>query len=653
MGSSATRSASGSLPWVSLLLATVFGLATIQAVGASRPQVALAEERLRDAIGYFEAHPYLEPGDVVRDKLTHARVMELRANHEQRREAEGDPPVIAGIMRRQQKELDGIAYEVRQAIAALPVRALGVDPSEWRPTTLLTYVALHSGTFHLAGSLLLLLLIGLFLEPALGPTRMLLVSTFATLGAGMGYAFSLPDVGHVMIGSSGMLAGLLVVFAWELRVSRNEGFYPVTLVGGGLWLLLPSWLGTPWSLWHPGVELLSAMPSPTVVYTGLAGGVAGAMSSHLVLRLLGGRRDESNITHSAKTSTGSATLDQALKERAAGREESAYQMLTVLLHKEPEQLDAALLLSDVARSLGRHDAAESAMLRAIRIEAKRNETAAAVRHWLDLAQREVPRGADPALLIRVAALLRHHDHPRAASEALREALSRATGSNTAPVAMRIARAAQELDPTIAHDAAWRALGCPELSLEERQNLEDLLAVVMPKLPGAEVMISNAWSDEASRPAAIEIETHTRVLDLVRAVPLDLDEEGLHIATRGGRKKRILYDRIDAVAVAAVQGLSQKPVLVIDVVLNWAETREPRLRVLRMRGDKFDPRRVVDADSPLEAFRRLVETLIERASATPLPDRESALGSPFASFEEMALYERTVLMAESPLSESDA
>ena len=41
-----------------------------------------------------------------------------------------------------------------------------------------------------------------------------------------------------------------------------------------------------------------------------------------------------------------------------------------------------------------------------------------------------------------------------------------------------ARAAQELDPIIAHDAAWRALGCAELTLEERQNLEDLLAGVM-------------------------------------------------------------------------------------------------------------------------------------------------------------------------------
>ena len=92
---------------------------------------------------------------------------------------------------------------------------------------------------------------------------------------------------------------------------------------------------------------------------------------------------------------------------------------------------------------------------------------------------------------------------------------------------------------------------------------------------------------------------------------------------------------------------------IDVVLNWTDTRDDWLRVVRMRGDKFDPRSVLPAKSPVEAFRRLVQVLLDEAKATPLPDRESALGSPFASFEELPLYERMVLMAEAPLSENDA
>ena len=87
---------------------------------------------------------------------------------------------------------------------------------------------------------------------------------------------------------------------------------------------------------------------------------------------------------------------------------------------------------------------------------------------------------------------------------------------------------------------------------------------------------------------------------------------------------------------------------IEVQLGGEDDRE----IVRMRGDKFDPRSVMPAKSPLEAFRRIVQVLLDEAKATPLPDRDSALGNPFASFEELALYERMVLMAEAPLSEND-
>lgn len=654
--SGAESGGGGSAPWVSLALVTLFALVMLQTERSAEPLVMIAAERLAEASLQFEEHPYLEPGDALRAQLGGDRVLAIRHGYEEERVANGDPPVLAGVMRQQQKELDALVEEAEGALDALPARVLGVDPSAWRPTTWISYVALHSSLGHLLGSGLLLLLLGLYLEPSIGPFRISLVALCSTVGGALGYAFSVPEGSHVLIGSSGLLAGWLAVFAWELRSSHREPFYALALVGGALWLVLPIWLGMPWSLQHPGVELFGDLPSSTTVMHALTGGVAGGLASDWILRLLGGRRDESRMSHGTRTSTGNASLDQALEERAAGRDEVAYQKLAVLLHQEPEQLDAALLMADVARALGRHSAADSALLRAIRIEAKREETTSAVRHWLDLTRREIPREADAALLIRIATLLRLHDHPRAASQALRAALERATGSNTAPVATRIARAAQELDPTIAHDAAWRALGCAELTLEERQNLEDLLAVVMPRLPGAEVLLSNAWSDGAERPAAIDVETHTRVLDIVRAIPVKLDEEGVHIATKGGSKKRVLYDRIQAVAVAAVHGITDKPVLVVDLVLNWNQTRETKLRVIRMRGDRFDPRRLVapaGGGTALDAFRTLMGTLLDRSSATALPDRDSAVGIPFASFEELALYERTVLMAESPLSENDA
>ena len=643
-----------SLPWIALLLASLFGVATLQAEAGSGELVETARARLAAAGEYFAEHPYLDPGAALRGRRSRENLAEVRSAWERRREARGEPEALPRIARRQQAELDGVLAEATAALEGLPARRHGLHPGHWRPAALLTHVFLHSGVWHLAGNVLLLLLLGVYLEPALGPVRQAGILLGGILGAGLGFVFTVPGIDRVMIGSSGLLAGLLAVFAWDRRESRRESYYVVALVGGLAWLLLPPWLGIGWSLAHPGVELLGAAPAPRLIYGAYAGGAIGAGAVYAVVGLLAGRRQETaSVAHGARTSTGSLGLDEALKARAAGREEAAFSLLTALLAREPEQLDAALLLADVSLSLGRKHKADEAMLRAIRIEAKRNESAPAVRHWLDLTQREIPRGADPALLIRMASLLRHHEHPRAASAALREALARSSGSNVAPIASRVTRAAQELDPELAHEAAWRALGCPELTLEERQNLEDLLAVVIPRLPGGEVGLSQAWRREGGAPEVIDIETRIRVLDVVRATPVEIDDEGVHIATRGGTKKRVLFDRIEAVAVAAVGGLSDKPVLVVDLVLNWRDARDHRLRVIRMRGDKFDPRRLAPADSPLDSFRKIVSVVLERARAVPLPDRDSALGNPFASFEELALYERGVLMAESPLSENDA
>jgi membrane associated rhomboid family serine protease len=651
-GSAGSR-AGGSLPWLALLLASLFGVATLQAEAGSDQHAATARERLQVAEAYYEDHPYLEPGASLLGVRSAERLAELRAEWERKRGSRGGSEVLPRIARRQQAELDGMLAEATAALEQLPARRYGLHSSQWRPGSLFTHVFLHSGMWHLVGNVLLLLLLGVYLEPALGPIRTTCILLGGMLGAGLGFVFSVPGSDRVMIGSSGLLAGLLVVFAWDRRESRREGYYAVATIGGLVWLLLPPWIGIPWSLAYPGSELLGAAPSPRIVYGSYAGGAVGAGAVYALVSLLAGRREETAaIAHGARTSTGSLGLDEALKARAAGRDEAAFSLLTALLAREPEQLDAALLLADVSLSLGRKQKAEEAMLRAIRIEAKRNESGPAVRHWLDLTEREIPRAADPALLIRMASLLRHHEHPRAASAALREALVRTAGSNVAPIAARVARAAQELDPHLAHEAAWRALGCPELTLEERQNLEDLLAVVIPRLPGGDVALSEAWRREDGEPEAIDVETRIRVLDVVRATPVEIDGEGVHIATSAGVRKRVLFDRIDAVAVAAVEGLADKPVLVVDLVLNWRDARELRLRVIRMRGDKFDPRRIAPADSPLDSFRKIVSLVLDRAKAVPLPDRDSALGSPFASFQELALYERGVLMAEAPMCDGD-
>ena len=114
----------------------------------------------------------------------------------------------------------------------------------------------------------------------------------------------------------------------------------------------------------------------------------------------------------------------------------------------------------------------------------------------------------------------------------------------------------------------------------------------------------------------------------------------------GGKKRVRFDRIEAVAVASVDGVGGRPVILIDLVFNWMSLTAEPLRLVRLRCDRFDPRRLVPAKAdPLDAVRVLVKRLLRRADATPLPDLQSASGMPFAAYPSLAAYQRDVLMVE--------
>ena len=137
----------------------------------------------------------------------------------------------------------------------------------------------------------------------------------------------------------------------------------------------------------------------------------------------------------------------------------------------------------------------------------------------------------------------------------------------------------------------------------------------------------------------------RVLKLKTGVPLVLDERGLKLETDQGGKLRVTYDRLEALGVAAVPGLDGgEPVHIIDVVLNWTAMSDEPLKVMRMRSDHFDATQLYpDAESRLEALRCLVKELLDRSEANPLPSADAALGQPFASYDSLEDYERSVLM----------
>jgi hypothetical protein len=133
------------------------------------------------------------------------------------------------------------------------------------------------------------------------------------------------------------------------------------------------------------------------------------------------------------------------------------------------------------------------------------------------------------------------------------------------------------------------------------------------------------------------------LKLVDGVPTRLADEALYLSTPGTRKAKIEYTKVDAIAVAAVDGLGRKPVLLIDLLLNWSDPSDGPLRAVRLRSDAFDACALAQGvERSSDALRWLAATLAERCGAVPLPDRAAIQGRPFAVYESLASYEREVL-----------
>jgi membrane associated rhomboid family serine protease len=134
--------------------------------------------------------------------------------------------------------------------------------------------------------------------------------------------------------------------------------------------------------------------------------------------------------------------------------------------------------------------------------------------------------------------------------------------------------------------------------------------------------------------------------VVEVAPDRLASEGVSLRRISGGSGLVAYAKIQAIAVGAVSGLADKPVLVIDLVMNWNDVAAEQVQVLRLRSDRFDVRDLMpQATNSVEAFRAVLEQLLARTGAIPLPDRSSVRGRPFSTHVDLADYERVVLQVD--------
>jgi hypothetical protein len=485
--------------------------------------------------------------------------------------------------------------------------------------------------------------VGPFIEDVWG--RPLYLAFYLSAGAvsGLMYALHYPTVDGPLIGASGAVAGVMGAFLIRYWRTKIRFFYWFGIIFTGTftapaWLMLPLWLAREllfaqaWDVMAPGSGGGGVAHWAHVWGFGFGVVVAVGLAYWKIEERFVDRAIESKITLVDNTG-----VERALDLAADGDSGQAFKMLEREVRSNPENVDAAVALWNLAVQTGQPSVAAAPMLEVLRRAARADDQELALIHWQEMIQLLPEIDVDPALAVRMAELMLREDRRPAAEETAQLAHRRLTDETPTMVVMRLARVASELRMPAAVDLLDR-LSRRDLDPEAEVELERIRSELDLMEPVPQHVEEGSEGAEL-QPIAFDVRDHS--LQVMEAVPTALDERTLTITIRG-TSRRMSLSQIEAVSVAGVPGENGRPALVVDLMLDppWSDRRD--LRVIRFRSNDFDPRALVSADDALGAFKKLLDELIGCSGAAPLPDPESARGRPFKSFDSLEQYQREVL-----------
>ena len=414
-------------------------------------------------------------------------------------------------------------------------------------------------------------------------------------------------------------------------------------------------------------------------------GRTGKLTSRLVggmSRLAGqANRSAQRVKDAAQDLRTSAVLQHAAAALERGNLEAAFWLFNEEFSRHPDDASVTLSYWDVALLLGRVDIASPAGVKLVETRAAAGEPELAAQHWLELIKEAPDALVSPVAIATILPALKARlaeadddgpDDRHALAGYLRRAVQHAvdprnTGLHPG-VALRIFEEGREINPEASRRAAETALESPHLHEAKRERLSEWLGSKTGEAPSPE---PNAPPKPAERePDAAEAESHRPSEEEIAAaaarlpqskpappVPVEAEAptgpsvkrgtliriEDDALIVRGAPDGRLPYDDIHAVAVAEIAGLEDQAVTVIDLILNWTRRKDEPLEIVRLRLNDLDLESLVTRKHALGSdFAALMSDIMERTSAIPLPDPESALGTRIIRYESPELYERVGL-----------
>ncbi|MCP5045452.1 MAG: rhomboid family intramembrane serine protease [bacterium] len=403
-------------------------------------------------------------------------------------------------------------------------------------------------------------------------------------------------------------------------------------------------------------------------------------------------------------------IDEAYVARDMGDVDRAFELFRGEARARPEDLERTRSFWAVAVSTGQSEAAAPNMSGQIQRQIRAGQLATAATLWREFAEQLPDYRLPAADVLRLVPALLDDHPVEFALAALRQCVDAPRGELSIGLALQILDTAEQLDPFTALMAARRALALPELHAAKRERILARVRELDPEGPEARAHQPAAppptpmsrseaqpvQADALELPSEWEIEEPELELDrsepaipgnpeltlpptaamappdiairdlaskqdtpvdlaalprfdgiqAVAAVATELRPDVLYFRLANGRKAKVAYRDVEAMAVAALRDIASKPVVVIDLLLNWRELGDTPLRTIRLRSDQFDPARLVESvGSPTENLQAFLSQLLERTDALPLPDAQAVIGQPFRVFKFMRSYQRRVLKVD--------
>ncbi len=691
------------LPWLSagLVLVSFWVLLAI-------PAPLSFEERdpkaaLQAAFRYWQAHGYL---NADHQTIETARVhfdpgsasVAIAVIQELGRRGMPDDETQRGL---EQATLDGLALAARpvpdSANPLAPNHALrvyGFTPASPTALTAATHLFLYAGWIHFLAIVPLCFFLGASAEDRFGKLGFALFTLFACIVSTATHLLLEPDSPMSLIGAAGPTAALLAIFSLRHRMQpvRVVALAPRNGDGDGYGLrLVPfalSAIAIPiyWlvinlalTLWLDAIGVRNDLSISAV-----AGGLGFGLLAGMALRRFDFEPAYLGPELYSKIRSGRerSGVDKALVARDIGDIDRAYGLVCAEAKRTPGDPEVTRLLWNLALSSGKTEAAAPVVVLQIQRLIHRGDFLDAVDFWCELVKEMPNQRLSPDDLVRIVPILLANQRIEFAVTALRHCVDAPTGELSIGLALKLLDLAEALDPFTALLAARRVLELPDLHETKRTRILALVReldpaeVTLPELPTPELELDTEIACEPEIMLEPDILFPDEVTDNlpgdehgveqrqlvaqpdlsslprfdgiqpVAAVPTRLTNKVLYFRLDDGRKAKVRYPEIQALAVAAVRDVSSKPVVVIDLLLNWTELSDAPLRSIRLRSDQFDPAQLVPpVGTPTANLRSFLAELQHRSQALPLPDADAVLGQPFTVFKFLRSYQRRVLKVD--------